>query len=106
VSEERRRRKAIRKLAALRVRSVWNCVNVLRPDLPLEEQKALARTFLDLGRQGYRSPAPIRIAKAQVSEMVWLNSQCANRYCSMLLFAENIANELNEFFRQDDRTES
>ena len=102
MSDLRRRRKAIRQLAATRVEAVWNCVNVLRPDLPLADRNALAARFLDLGREGYRPTAPIRITKAQVSEMVWRNSQCANRFCSMLLFADELANELNEFFRLDD----
>ena len=102
MSDLRRRRKAIRQLAATRVEAVWNCVNVLRPDLPLEDRKALAAKILDLGREGYRPPAPIRISKAQVAEMVWRNSQCANRSCSMLLFAEELAKELNEFFGPDN----
>lgn len=102
MSQQRRRRKAIRQLAATRVQVVWNCVNVLRPDLPLEERKVVAAKFLDLSRDDYRPSAPIRITKAQVSEMVRRNSQCANRCCSMVLFAEELAKELNEFFGPDD----
>lgn len=90
MSQERRRRKAIREAAAQRVEAVWACVNVLRPDLPLDDRKDLATKFLDLGREGYRTPEPIRISPAQVTEIVWRQSQCANRYCSMVLFAREI----------------
>jgi hypothetical protein len=102
VSQERRRRAAIRALAAERVEAVWACVNVLCPDLPLDDRKALATRFLDLGREDYRTPEPIRISPAQVQEIVWRNSQCANRFCSMVLFSREVAEELNEFFRQQE----
>jgi hypothetical protein len=100
VSEERRRRAEIKKRAAQRVEAAWTCVNVLRPDLPLHERKDLARHFLDLGREDYVKPKPIHISPAQVTEMIWRHFQCANRYCSAVLFGEFIAEELNEFFAQ------
>ncbi len=102
MSQERRRRAEIRKRAAQRVEAVWSCVNVLRPDLPLDDRKDLARMFLDLGREDYVAPKPIRISPAQVTEIVWRNFQCANRFCSAVLFGELIAEELNEFFRQEE----
>jgi hypothetical protein len=37
-----------------------------------------------------------------VESIVWPNSQCANRYCSMVLFTNEIADELNEFFKPED----
>jgi hypothetical protein len=92
------RSQRIKELAARRVEVVWACVNVLRPDLPLENRKALAERFLDLGREDYRPPAPIRISPAQVQETVWRNSQCANRHCSIVLFSRELADEINEFF--------
>lgn len=102
VSEERRRSAEIKKRAAQRFEAVWTCVNVLRPDLPLHERKDLARHFLDLGREDYVAPKPIRISPAQVTEIVWRHFQCANRYCSALLFSETLAEELNEFFGQEE----
>ena len=81
---------------------MWACVNVLRPELPLEGRKALATDLLDLCRDGYMPPAPIRVSTAQVSEIVWRNSQCINPRCPMLLFSDRIAEELNEFFRQEE----
>jgi hypothetical protein len=95
------KRRATRELAARRVEAAWTCVNVLCPDLALPDKKALATKVLDLCR-GEIQPAPIRIFPAQVEEMVWRNSQCANRYCSMVLFSREIADELNEFFRQEE----
>lgn len=100
VSQERRRRAAIRKRAAEHVEAVWACVNVLGPDLSLDERKALATKFLDLGREGYVAPKPISISPAQVTEIVWRNFQCVNRYCSAVLFAREIAEELNGFFNE------
>jgi hypothetical protein len=68
----------------------------------LSGKKSLATKILDLTRDDYRPAEPIRISPAQVQEIVWRNSQCANRYCSMLLFSREMAEELNEFFRQED----
>ena len=100
--QQRRRKSAISEHAARRVEAAWNCVNVLRPDLHVEGRKDLARQFLDLSRDGYQPPQPVRISPAQVSEMVWRNCQCANRYCSMVLFPKEVADELNEFFKPED----
>lgn len=100
--QQRRKKAAIRERAARRVEAVWTCVNVLRPDLPLDDRKELARTFLDLGREDFQPPAPIRITPAQVEKIVWRNSQCANRFCSMVLFSREFAEELNEFFKLED----
>jgi len=102
LSRNRRQRAAIKELAARRVEAVWTCLGVLCPDLALSGKKSLATKILDLTRDDYRPAEPIRISPAQVQEIVWRNSQCANRYCSMLLFSREMAEELNEFFRQED----
>jgi hypothetical protein len=103
MSRDQSKRLAIKELAARRVEAVWTCLGVLCPDLPLPDRKALAETVLDLTR-GERPAAPKRIAitPAQVQEIVWRTSQCANRYCSMLLFSQEMAAELNEFFGPED----
>lgn len=103
MSRDRSQRAAIKELAAKRVDAVWSCLGVLSPDLPLPDWKALAETVLDLSR-GEIPPAPkrIEISPAQVQEIVWRHSQCANRYCSMVLFSQEMADELNEFFRPED----
>ena len=99
MSRDRRQRAAVKELAARRVEAVWTCVNALCPDLSLPDRKALAEKVLDLSRgESPAAPKRIEISPAQVQEMVWRNSQCANRYCSMLLFSQEMADELNEFF--------
>jgi hypothetical protein len=71
--------------------------------MPLPDRKALAAKVLDLCRGEIPEAAKrIEISSAQVQELVWRNSQCANRYCSMLLFSRELAEELNEFFRPED----
>lgn len=101
VNLERRQKASIKELAARRVEAVWACVNILRPDLSLPDRKVLTEKMLDLGRDDYRPPEPIRINPAQVQEIVCRNFQCANRCCSAVLFPREIAEELNEFFNPD-----
>ena len=104
MGQARRRKVVIKELAARRVESVWNCLGVLRPEMPLPDRKVLAEKVLDMCFDRLvPPPAPkITISPAQVSEIVWRTSQCANRYCSMLLFSQEMADELNEFFREDE----
>jgi hypothetical protein len=103
VGEARRRKAAIKELAARRVESVWNCLGVLRPEMPLADRKVLAEKVLDMCFDRLVPPPPkITISPAQVSEIVWRTSQCANRYCSMVLFSQEMADELNEFFSPEE----
>jgi hypothetical protein len=99
---DRKQRAAIRELAAQRVEAVWTCIGILCPDLGLPDKKALATKMLDLCRGETDSSPRITITPAQVQEIVWRTSQCANRYCSMVLFSREMADELNEFFGQED----
>jgi hypothetical protein len=103
MGQARRRKAAIKELAAKRVGAVWTCLGVLCPEMPLPDRKVLAETVLDLTR-GKRPAAPkqIQISPAQVQEIVSRNLQCANRYCSMLLFSRELAAELNEFFNPEE----
>ena len=95
---------AIEVAAQRRVEAAWECVGVLCPDLTPLGKKELAGKVMDLC-EGIDQPAPkriqIQITPAQVQEIVWRNSQCANRYCSMVLFSREIAEELNEFFKAE-----
>jgi hypothetical protein len=77
-------------------------LGVLCPDLPLVERKAFAEKVLDLCRGEVQPPTRISITPAQIQEIVWRNSQCANHHCSMLLFSRELAEELNEFFRPEE----
>ena len=103
MSRDRRRRTAIRELAARRVEAVWTCIGILCPDLVLSDKKDLATKMLDLCRGESPEVAKrIEITPAQVQELVWRHSQCANRYCSMVLFSREMAEELNEFFSPEE----
>ena len=102
MNHDRRQRAAIKELAAQRVEAVWNCLGVLRPEMPLPERKVLAEKVLDLSFDRILPPPKITISPAQVSEIVWRHCQCANRYCSMVLFPDEIAAELNEFFKLEE----
>ena len=107
MGEKRRRQiakdKAIRQLARQRVDAVWTCLDVLCPDLALEAKKVLAEKVLDLSRGEAQKPPPrIQITPAQVSSIIWPNMQCINPRCPMLLFSNQIADELNEFFRGEE----
>jgi hypothetical protein len=92
------------KLAARqRVDAVWTCLDVLCPDLELKAKKELAEKVLDLSRGEEQKPPPrIVITPAQVSSIIWPNMQCINPRCPMLLFSNQIADELNEFFKGEE----
>jgi hypothetical protein len=95
-------RAAIKLAAHQRVEAVWTCLDVLCPDLTPQAQKELARKVLDLSRGEDRKAPKIMITPAQVTSIIWGNMQCINPRCPMLLFSNQIAEELNEFFKQED----
>lgn len=85
--------------------AAWKCVTALRPELtPLDKRKlavVLLRVCDEFNSDGTSTPTP-RITAAQITSMVWTNSQCIQKSCPMLLFADRLAAELNEFFQQKD----
>ncbi len=95
-------RAAIKLAARQRVEAVWTCLGVLCPDLTPQAKKELAQKVLDLSRGEDRKARRIMITPAQVQEIVWANMQCINPRCPMLLFSNQIAEELNEFFMQEE----
>jgi len=95
-------RAAIKIAACQRVEAVWTCLGVLRPDLTPQAQKELAEKVLDLSRGEDQKPPRIQITPAQVESIIWPNMQCIHPHCPMLLFSNQIADELNEFFKQED----
>jgi hypothetical protein len=105
MGDKRRRQiakdKAIRQLAIQRVEAVWACLGVLCPDLTPQAKKELAQKVLDLSRGEDRKAPRILITPAQVTSIIWSNMQCINPRCPMLLFSNQIADELNEFFKQE-----
>ena len=93
---------AIKLAARQRVEAVWTCLDILCPDLALEAKKVLAEKVLDLSRGEDRKPPRIMITPAQVASIIWPNTQCINPHCPMVLFTNEIANELNEFFKGEE----
>ena len=67
-----------------------------------QAKKALAEKVFELSRGEDQKPPRIMITPAQVTSIVWANMQCINPRCPMLLFSNQIAEELNEFFKQED----
>jgi hypothetical protein len=93
---------AIKLAARQRVEAVWTCLGVLCPDLTPQAKKALAEQVFDLCRGEDRKVPRIMITPAQVSSIIWPNMQCINPRCPMLLFSNQIADELNEFFKREE----
>jgi hypothetical protein len=92
------------RLAAVRAEAAWRCVSILAPDLKGESKLEMARRLLTAvdGKDRSETRHPIKITPAQVEAIVWPNMQCIHPNCPMLLFSNQIADELNEFFKQED----
>jgi hypothetical protein len=95
-------RAAIKLAAHQRVEAVWACLDVLCPDLTPQAKKALAEKVFELSRGEDRKPPQILITPAQVTSIILSNMQCINPRCPMLLFSNQIAEELNEFFKPEE----
>jgi hypothetical protein len=93
---------AIKLAARQRVEAVWTCLDVLCPDMALEAKNLLAEKVLDLSRGEDQKPPRIQITSAQVQDIVWRNMQCIHPHCPMLLFSDQVADELNQFFKEEE----
>jgi hypothetical protein len=95
---------AIRETARRRVEAVWASLDVLCPDLEGKTKKILTEKVLDLCAGSIRiaSRVSIQITPGQPTEIIWRNIQCINPRCPMLLFSNQIADELNEFFKEEE----
>jgi hypothetical protein len=78
------------------------CVNALYPDLDLSGKRRMVEQILTLSDGKDRSIRRKQITDAQVTELVWRNMQCIDRRCPMLLFGNQLADELNEFFAEKE----
>ena len=78
------------------------CANVLRPDLDEAGKRSLANDLLTLADGQDRTAPPNRITDAQVTEMVWSNIQCIKPHCPLLVFGKQLADEINEFFKEEE----
>ena len=93
------------KTAARRLALTLTYLEMLSPDLDSRTLKKLAESILALVDGEGRSLPERKIADAQVVEMVWRNSQCVLNHrgkCPLLVFGEQMADELNEFFKEDE----
>ena len=91
-------------LAAIRAKAAWRCVSLLAPDLRGEAKLEAARRVLSAvdGRDRSEPPPPaIRITPAQVEGIICPNLQCIHPRCSALLFSNQIADEINQFFNTE-----
>jgi len=95
-------RAGIKLAACQRVEAVWTCLGVLCPDMTPQEKKALAEKVFDLCRGKDQKAPRIMITPAQVTSIIWSNMQCIHPRCPMLLFSNQIADELNEFFKGEE----
>jgi hypothetical protein len=87
-----------RRIALTRVYLKMTC-----PDLDQNTRTVLGDSIIALLDGEYRrSWQGRKITDAAVDEMVWRNMQCINHRCPMLLFGKKLADELNEFFLEED----
>jgi hypothetical protein len=87
--------------AQQRVEAVWSCIATLRPDLTPRAKEHLAKQVLGLCEcfeGGIELAHHPQITPAQITRMVWSNSQCIQRSCPMVLFSDQLAAELNAFY--------
>jgi hypothetical protein len=77
-------------------------VNALCPDLDSSGKRLMVNQILTLSDGRDRTIPRKQISEAQVTEMVWRNMQCIHHRCPMLLFVRQLAEEINEFFREDE----
>ncbi len=87
-----------------RVNAAWAFIGIMRPEFKPAEKQSLAELVLNLCNSFDPSAQPrshLQISAAQVTEVIWRNSQCIQKSCPMLLFSDQIAEELNDFFIGD-----
>ena len=77
------------------------------PGIDQNKQTKLAGSILSLIDDRDRAIPQRRITDAQVVEMVWRHSQCVlsqRGKCPLLVFGRQLAEEINEFFAQEERS--
>jgi hypothetical protein len=58
--------------------------------------------ILSLGDSQERTMPNKRITPAAVEEMFFRQAQCVYAKCPLLLFSEQLADEINKFFKEDE----
>jgi hypothetical protein len=81
-------------------------LKVAFPHIDQSRRIRLVDSILTLIDGGGCSLPQKRITDPQAVEMVWRNSQCVLNQtgrCPLLIFGKQLADELNEFFAQEER---
>lgn len=94
-----KRRGDISDLARQRVIAVLGCIDILLPGIDVKRKKRIAREILSICDGTDRR---VKISPAQAQELVMQHLQCLSRHCPLLIFAEPLSREMNEFFEAID----
>ncbi len=81
--------------AGRRVVAVLDCIDILLPGIDEKRKKRIAREILHICDGTDRG---VKISPAQAQELVMQHLQCLSRNCPLLIFAEPLSRELNQFF--------
>jgi hypothetical protein len=76
-------------------------LEVICPDIDHSRRIEIANSILALIDGEDRRLVQTKITDPQAVEMVWRNMQCINHRCPMLLFGRQLAEEINEFFKEE-----
>jgi hypothetical protein len=93
------------KAAQRRVALTLAYLKVVRPGIDQSTRTKLADSILLLIDGKNPSVQRKQITDAQAVEMVWRHSQCVLNQtgrCPLLVFGRQLAEEINEFFREDE----
>ncbi len=83
-------------VARRRVVAVLECIDVLLPGIDARRKKRIAKKILSICEGKDR---PAEISPAQAQQLVMGHLQCLARNCPLLIFAEPLSRELNEFLK-------
>lgn len=82
-------------------------LKVVRPGINHSTLATLADSILSVIDGKDHTVPRKQITDAQAVEMVWRNSQCVRNQtgrCPLLVFGRQLAEEINEFFAQEERS--
>jgi len=85
-------------LAHQRVIAVVDCIDVLLPSIAVKRKKRIAREILSICAGTDRR---VKISPAQARQLVMQHLQCLSRNCPLLIFAEPLSRQLNQFFERE-----
>lgn len=95
----RRNKRNLAEGAERRVVAVLDCINILLPGIDVKRKKRIAREILSICDGKDRR---VKITPAQAQQLVMQHLECLSRFCPLLIFAEPLSREMNEFFEAID----